>query len=222
MEVSKRIPIFVTENKNNMKDYSTIDPFLLEEDIGCLTAADEPCRDLKELLLDLHEASGAHFVSLLKEITAHRAFCPLKNAPNIYITGGETGEDYDNLLNAAHKAVDQGYRVFILPNPKSIRTADFVFERKGVYKMFDLKTISGKRSVSSRLLESIGQKNHVVLNMATTYDSRLLAKDIKLYFEANKGAKEVLIIKDAKFLSVSRQFVEGKDYIKMFMKRYLK
>ena len=99
MEVSKRIPIFVTENKNNMKDYSTIDPFLLEEDIGCLTAADEPCRDLKELLLDLHEASGAHFVSLLKEITAHRAFCPLKNAPNISLLKVPSSFQFqDNLL----------------------------------------------------------------------------------------------------------------------------
>ena len=42
------------------------------------------------------------------------------------------------------------------------------------------------------------------------------------YFESNKDAREVLILKSNKFLSVSRQFVEGRDYIKMFMKRYLK
>ena len=41
-------------------------------------------------------------------------------------------------------------------------------------------------------------------------------------FEANKEAREVLIIKGSKFLSVSRQFVKGKDYVKMFIKRYLK
>lgn len=33
---------------------------------------------------------------------------------------------------------------------------------------------------------------------------------------------EVLILKGSKFLSVSRRFVEGSDYIKMFMKRYLR
>ena len=54
------------------------------------------------------------------------------------------------------------------------------------------------------------------------HGARLLAKDVQFYFEANKDAKEVLIIKGSKFLSVSRRFVEGKDYIKMFMKRYLK
>ena len=134
----------------------------------------------------------------------------------------ERSEDYTNLLNAARKAVEHGYKVFILPNPKGIRTADFIFERRGVYKMFDLKTISGKTSASSRLLESIGQTNHVVLNMIANYNPRLLDKDVQFYFETNKEAREVLIIKGNKFLSVSRQFVEGKDYIKMFIKRYLK
>ena len=109
-----------------------------------------------------------------------------------------------------------------MPNPKNIRTADFIFERKGVYKMFDLKTIMGKSSAENRLLESIGQTNHVLLNMATDYEPRLLAKDVKTYFEVNKNAREVLIIKGNKFLSVSRQFVEGKDYFKMFIKRFLK
>lgn len=125
-------------------------------------------------------------------------------------------------MNAARKAVEHGYRVFLLPNPKGIRTADFIFERKGVYKMFDLKTITGKSSVSTRLMESIGQTNHVVLNMATDYEPRLLAKDIQAYFESNRDAREVLILKGLKFLSVSRRFVEGNDYVKMFMKRYLR
>ena len=97
--------------------------------------------------LRLTNSSRAAFVTLLKEITKHPAYSALKSDPNIYTTGDESGEDYDNLLNAARKAVEHGYRVFILPNPKGFRTADFVFERKGVYKMFDLKTITGKSSL---------------------------------------------------------------------------
>ena len=205
-----------------MTDYISTEPLILEEEIGYWIAADGPCRDIKELLLDLHEASGARFVSLLKDITAHPAFLLLKDEPYTYSTGGEKGKDYKNLINAARKAVEHGYRVFILPNPKDVRTADFIFERKGVFKMFDLKTISGKSSVGNRLHESIGQTNHVLLNMTIDYEPRLLAKDIKTYFEANKHAREVLIMKGNKILPISRQFVESKDYIKMFMKRYLK
>ena len=181
-----------------------------------------PVRDLNTLLEDLHVAFGSGFVYTLKQITSHNEFKQLEGETKIYAVGGENSEDFANLLNAARKAVEHGYRVYILPNPKNIRTADFIFERKGVYKMFDLKTISGKNSVSNRLKESIGQTNHVVLNMATNYEPRLLAKDIQTYFEINREAREVLIIKGNKFLSVSRRFVEGKDYYKMFIKRYLK
>ena len=198
-------------------------PLYEEEEAGQgLMVAELPYRELSALLEDLLSTKGSSFVSLLKEITSHNEFKPLDGENGIFITGGEKAEDYANLLSAARKAVGYGYRVFILPNPKNIRTADFIFERKGVYKMFDLKTIMGKSSAENRLLESIGQTNHVLLNMATDYEPRLLAKDVKTYFEANKNAREVLIIKGNKFLSVSRQFVEGKDYFKMFIKRYLK
>ena len=178
--------------------------------------------DITVELARLHNLKGADFVKQLKLITSFSGFKPIEDEENIYTMGGENSEDYENLLNAARKAVSFGYRVFILPNPKGIRTADYIFERKRIYKMFDLKTITGKSSVGTRLKESIGQTNHVILNMMTDYEPRLLAKNVQLYFETNRDAKEVLIIKGNKFLSVSRRFVEGKDYIKMFMKRYLK
>ena len=185
-------------------------------------ACEEPCRDIKALLEDLLLMHGSSFVNQLKEITAHRAFYPLKGETNIYSTGGERGEDYENLLNAARKAVEHGYRVFVLPNPKGIRTADFIFERKGVYKMFDLKTISGNNSVDNRLRESIGQTNRVLLHIVTNYEPRPLAKSIKHYFEKNTEAKEVLVIKGKKIISVIREDTLGESYIRNFMKKYKK
>ena len=198
-------------------------PIVLDEEVGYVMVCESvPVRDLNTLLEDLHVAFGSGFVYTLKQITSHNEFKQLEGETEIYAVGGENSEDFANLINAARKAVEHGYRVYILPNPKNIRTADFIFERKGVYKMFDLKTIMGKSSAENRLLESIGQTNHVLLNMATDYEPRLLAKDVKTYFEVNKNAREVLIIKGNKFLSVSRQFDEGKDYFKMFIKRFLK
>ena len=196
---------------------------IFEEEDG-FTLKVESCswRGIDIELQELHYVHGASFVKQLKLITDYGEFHPVEGETNIFSTGGERSEDYNNQLNAARKAVEHGYKVHILPNPKGFRTADFIFERKGVYKMFDLKTITGKSSVNNRLLESIGQTNHVILNLATNYSPRLLAKDVQLYFEANKEAREVLIIKGNKFLSVSRRFVEGKDYVKMFIKRFLK
>ena len=195
---------------------------LFEENGSGMMAAESSWRGFAIELQELHYLKGAQFVNQLKLIVAEGEFHPVKGENNIYSAISEQSDDFDNLINAARKAVAHGYRVFVLPNPKGIRTADFIFERKGVFKLFDLKTISGRGSVSNRLMESIGQTNHVVLNMTIDYEPRLLAKDIMSYFEVNRDAREVLILKGSKFLSVSRRFVEGSDYIKMFMKRYLR
>ena len=196
------------------------EPF--EEDGFMLMVAESAWRGMADELKELHNLKGAQFINQLKQIVYYGEFHPIEGETTIFSAISEQSDDFDNLINAARKAVEHGYRVYILPNPKGIRTADYIFERKGVYKMFDLKSITGKNSVSNRLMESIGQTNHVILNMLTDYDARLLAKDIQAYFEANKDAREVLIMKGNKFLSVSRRFVEGNFYIKMFMKRYLR
>ena len=184
--------------------------------------AEAPSRDIAEQLADLHSLKGAGFISMLKEITQNSAFTPLEGESNIYVTGVKRDDDYDNLLNAARKAVEHGYSVYILPNPRGFRTADFIFERKGVYKMFDLKTISGKSSASNRLLESIGQTNHILLNMATNYNARLLAKDISLYFSVNTNAFEVLVFKGSKSILIKRKAALDKSFVKKFMFAYNK
>ena len=184
--------------------------------------AEAPSRDIAEQLADLHSLKGAGFICLLKEITQHRAFSPLEGESNIYTTGNTKEDDYDNLLNAARKAVEHGYKVYILPNPKGFRTADFIFERKGVYKMFDLKTIQGKSSVMNRLLESVGQTNHVLLNMTSNYRAISLASCIKRYFEVNPNSMEILVFKGRKAILVKRNSTESKDFFKTFTKRYNK
>ena len=73
-----------------------------------------------------------------------REFRPYGTDTEIYYVGGDDDTDFPRLLDAARKAVALGYRVYILPNPHGIRTADFIFERKGVYRMYDLKTVYGK------------------------------------------------------------------------------
>jgi hypothetical protein len=88
--------------------------------------------------------------------------------------------------------------VFLLPNPPGIRTADYIFVRKGAYKMYDLKTISGTSSVGNRLQESIGQTNRVLLNITTEYNPIALARHIRRYFEKNPQAVEVLVYKGKK------------------------
>jgi hypothetical protein len=204
-----------------MIEESIVELDIFEEECKWL-ACEEPCRDIAVLLEDLQILHGSGFVNQLKLIAAHRAFYPIKGETDIHTTGGEGGEDYENLLNAARKDVDHGYRVFILPNPKGVRTADFIFERKGVYKMFDLKTISGKNSVGNRLKDSIGQTNCVLLHLVCDYNVRNLTQEIKRYFEMSSEVSEVLIFTGKKEISIRRNIAASKGFLKMMINSFRK
>jgi len=195
----------------------------ISEEIACLLACENtPYYDIDTLLKDLQICHGASFINQLKLIIGHPSFTPIEGESHIYSTGGEKDCDYPNLLNAARKAVEHGYKVFILPNPKGFRTPDFIFEQKGNYKLYDLKTITGKSSVSNRLVESIGQSNRVLLNMAVDYNTRLLVADIKKYFEINTNAIEVLIFKGKKAVSIDRHIALHPAFYRLLKKRYEK
>ena len=196
------------------------EPF--EEDGSVLMAAESSWRGMADELQELHYLKGAQFINQLKMIIYYGEFHLVEGETNIFSAISEQSEDFDNLINAARKAVEHGYRVYILPNPRSCRTADFIFEKKGILGLYDLKTIHGKGSVGTQLLDSIGQTNRVILNMTTDYNARLLASDIKTYFETNQNALEVLIFKGKKILPVNRVQVQSPDFNRVFRKRYEK
>ena len=178
--------------------------------------------DIASELAKLHTLTGADFSRQVERIALRGEFHLLDGEDKIYIVGGEKDRDFENLVSAAHKAVEHGYRVFILPNPKGIRTADFILEYRHIYILYDLKTIQGKSSVGTRLLESIGQSNRILLHMATDYNARLLASDIKSYFESNADAIEVMIFKGKKKLSVTKRFAMNPMFNRLFRRMYEK
>ena len=110
----------------------------------------------------------------------------------------------------------------ILPNPKGIRTADFIFVRKGVFRLFDLKTIVGKNSVGNRLKESIGQTDRVLLNLQCDYSVRNLTTEIRHYFEISTSAQEVLVFTGNKEISIKRNIASSKGFLKMMMNSFRK
>ena len=110
----------------------------------------------------------------------------------------------------------------MLPNPNNTQSGDFIFRRKSVYKLYDLKTITGKASVGIRLLESVGQTNRVLLNMTVNYNPRNLAEEIKKYFEYNEKACEVLVFNGNKEIFVARNCASVKNFYVWFCKLYTK
>ena len=194
------------------------EPF--EEDGSVLMAAETSWRGMADELQELHYLKGAQFINQLKLIIYYGEFHLVEGETNIFSAISEQSDDFDNLINAARKAVEHGYRVYILPNPRSCRTADFIFEKKGILGLYDLKTVYGKGSVGTQLLDSIGQTNRILLNMTSDYNPRALAKDIKRYFERNGNAVEVLIMKGTRTISVIREDTLGKSFVRNFMMKY--
>ena len=179
-----------------------------------------PEYDIALELARLHILSGADFIRQLKMLTQLSIFKPVENEKDIFAAEASHRDDMPALLDAARKAVAKGNKVYILPNPRGIRTADFIFENKGVLKMYDLKTISGKASLLNRLMESIGQTNHVLINVRTAYNPRLMATQIRTYFQANPNAIEVLVYKGNKAIVITRRIASNPLFLIQFRRKY--
>jgi len=182
----------------------------------------ENSNDIAQELALLHTLDGGDYSRQVEHIARRSEFYPLKGEEGIFVCGGESDADFNNLLNAARKAFSHGFCAYILPNPKGVRTPDLILERRGLYKVYDVKTIQGKSSAINRMRESIGQSNRIILNLATDYNGRLLASDIKAYFEMNTNASEVMIFKGNKLLLVQRGLVKNGMFNRIFRKMYEK
>ena len=82
--------------------------------------------DFTAELAKLHQLSGAEFSRQVERIALRKEFHPLDSDSEIFFVGGEGSDDYQNLLMAARKAVEFGYKVYMLPNPRETRTPDFI------------------------------------------------------------------------------------------------
>ena len=78
--------------------------------------------DIASELAKLHELTGADFSRQVERIALMKVFHPLDNEKGIYTPGDLQNDDYQNQLVAARKAVEFGYKVYILPTPKGSRT----------------------------------------------------------------------------------------------------
>lgn len=172
-------------------------------------------------LARLRETTGKEYIDTLAKITNSKEFKQYPDLDNVFWMGKVKKEaDLPRILDVAKKCVGVGYKVYILPNLHGIRTADLILVRNGIFKEFDLKTIFGSNSVDNDLRDSSGQTNRVLLNMVnTSYKPRRLAMAIKSYFESVPEAREVMIFKNKREISITRGYVK-KGFVNSFMKLY--
>ncbi len=87
-------------NEDNIVEY---EPF--EEDGSVLMVAESMWRGFATELQELHSLKGAQFINQLKLIVSEGEFHPVKDEDHIFSAISEQSDDFDNLMNAASKAV---------------------------------------------------------------------------------------------------------------------
>ena len=104
--------------------------------------------DITSELGKLHRLAGANFSRQVECIARRKEFHPLATDKDIFTTGGEQSDDYENLLLAARKVVEFGYKVnqkaievLIIKGGKHISVkrviatrSDFFFTIKKIYE----------------------------------------------------------------------------------------
>ena len=88
-----------------------------------------------EELEKLHHLSGAEFSRQVERIALRKEFHPLETDENIFSVGGEKSDDYQNLLTAARKAIDE---VFTNPvNPAELASCKSLLANEYTTAMAD-------------------------------------------------------------------------------------
>ena len=170
------------------------------------------------LIAQLQTLKGAAFWQHLVAITKRKEFKEIEK--NIFSATSPNNPDYEQQIDAARKAVYFGYIVYMLPNPINTKSADYIFVRKGIHKLYEMKTISGQNSVGNRINEALKQSNRLLLNMKTRYNPRKLGKEIIRCFESNRECKEVMVFYNRQSLTITRQVALRKGFGAEFCRQY--
>ncbi|MBO7567547.1 MAG: minor capsid protein [Bacteroidales bacterium] len=153
------------------------------------------------------------------EFENNNNYKPISGEKNIYAPVGRSSEhDYDDKLTVARTAVEHGYRVWILgkTGEKGERNPDLLFERKGAYRVYDLKRVTSIKSLQQDLIKSEGQAPGALIKINRTGQARTIILAIKKYFEVVTSANEVLIFQGKRIISIQRNFFNKSDFYQRF------
>lgn len=184
-------------------------------------------RSLKGMSADVSELSeltGKEFTDKLKYIidTYKKDFRILDDEKDIFPAVNEKDIDYVPLMNVARKLRDKGYRVFIMPPLRGIKSADYILIRDNSSSLWELKSIHKNGSISSRLKASESQAKKVILNVSGQVSSNAVSHALKKHFDKNPDAIEALVYKGKKSIVVSRQWANKNSFYKEFNSQYNK
>lgn len=166
--------------------------------------------------------SNAERVVILKKLISNKGFEELKyhstKEHSVYGIGMKMfdkklreGEMPKNLA-IAKKMLLNGYDVYMLPNPNSSVSADFILHKKGKLYYTEGKTLNGKNSLDHRLASASNQSSRVIIDVIGTNDARYIANTVASAFEQDKLLNFIILLKGSRAIEINRDVVLNKKF----------
>ena len=127
-----------------------------------------------------------------------------------------------NNLAIAQKLVTNKFDVFLLSNPNSTKSADFILRKRNCLYYVEGKTSTGGSSLSHRLEEGAKQADRIAINFFKYPKTQELIKFINTSFYSNTNLKELLLFKGSRLITVSRILFESTKFEDRFYKLWNK
>ncbi len=168
---------------------------------------------------------------ILREITEMKIFTRVRGVKGkgsiFYFDKGvdarliSAGEIPKNLA-AARKAALKGYDIFLLPNPHGGSSADSILRKEKKYYLYEIKTINGVGSLESRLNKSATQSTNVILDVADIYESRIIAEELKRFYETHSHIKDIILFRGKREIHITRSDIQSERFIRNFIIQWAK
>lgn len=128
-----------------------------------------------------------------------------------------SGEMPKNLA-IAQKLVVNKFDVFLLTNPTSTKSADFVLRKRNCLYYVEGKTSSGGSALSTRMEEGNKQAERIVINFVSNPSLRNISALIKTSFYKYAHLKELFLLKGSRLIDIERDFAESVNFEARFAK----
>ena len=167
-------------------------------------------------------------VSVLQWIVENPEFQVLKRYSTIENSVyGLNISQYDDILLSgempknlaiAQKLVMNKFDVFLLTNPTSTKSADFVLRQNNKLYYVEGKTLDGKNSLDHLIEKGSEQSNRVVIDIVGTTSTNYIKTIIEKGFERYSVLQELFLLKGSRLIRINRQMSQTKTFMESFKK----
>ena len=121
-------------------------------------------------------------------------------------------------LAIAQKLVANKFDVFLLTNPTSTKSADFVLRKRNCLYYVEGKTSSGGSALSTRMEEGNKQAERIVINFVSNPSLHNISALTKTSFYKYAHLKELFLLKGSRLIDIERDFAESVNFEARFAK----